>query len=279
MQHLPYFGELEAEICPTSTQVDTSVYNLYPSEQTSSEPESPEFFQGTTLPHTTFTHSHGLMLEEETRRDYLSTFEPIQFSEPNYFLEKMPPYTSNAAPDLYMPRNHAGAHVREIKSLENTPVDLDVNYGVGSSDSALPSSSSEPSKDPYLFLATDSIPNNEVSVSFSGVNSDYNYYQPRLVPEISTDFSSELTLGHSGPIWNLSGAPKIPSYQANTCYFTLPHNQAHLDDDPPVKKKARTNTIRKSADNRECSNCHCTSSPSWRRCEAGQMLLCNACGL
>ncbi|KGG50119.1 GATA-4/5/6 transcription factor [Mitosporidium daphniae] len=28
-----------------------------------------------------------------------------------------------------------------------------------------------------------------------------------------------------------------------------------------------------------CSNCGCTSTPSWRRCPTGKQLLCNACGL
>jgi hypothetical protein len=30
---------------------------------------------------------------------------------------------------------------------------------------------------------------------------------------------------------------------------------------------------------KKCSNCGATSTPSWRRCPAGKLLLCNACGL
>ncbi|KAF9287343.1 Transcription factor GATA-5 [Mortierella alpina] len=32
-------------------------------------------------------------------------------------------------------------------------------------------------------------------------------------------------------------------------------------------------------DPKYCDNCHTTSTPSWRRCPQGQILLCNACGL
>ncbi|ORZ10264.1 hypothetical protein BCR41DRAFT_294365, partial [Lobosporangium transversale] len=28
-----------------------------------------------------------------------------------------------------------------------------------------------------------------------------------------------------------------------------------------------------------CTNCHTTTTPSWRRCSQGRFLLCNACGL
>ncbi|KAK3846003.1 MAG: hypothetical protein J3R72DRAFT_358639, partial [Linnemannia gamsii] len=28
-----------------------------------------------------------------------------------------------------------------------------------------------------------------------------------------------------------------------------------------------------------CNNCQTTSTPSWRRCPKGRILLCNACGL
>ncbi|KAF9081803.1 Transcription factor GATA-5 [Mortierella sp. AD031] len=59
------------------------------------------------------------------------------------------------------------------------------------------------------------------------------------------------------------------------------HEQAGAasDDHGAMVVRRQHDVQDQDPDPKACNNCHTTSTPSWRRCPKGRILLCNACGL
>ncbi|KAF8966536.1 hypothetical protein BGZ46_000340 [Entomortierella lignicola] len=132
--------------------------------------------------------------------------------------------------------------------------------------------SQEPSNDRYLELLESSMRHE----SFASALAHGNNLQPQrqarksstdiLIHESSSivedDNSSINSTSHSG--LNIGSSITKSTHIASNNSSQLLKRQENQSQDPDPKC---------------CDNCHTTSTPSWRRCPQGRILLCNACGL
>ncbi|KAF9571232.1 Transcription factor GATA-5 [Mortierella alpina] len=75
-----------------------------------------------------------------------------------------------------------------------------------------------------------------------------------------------------------NGAFAAPSSSSLEHMSSSSSLQAQGDPTSGFTRLSRQGQVR-DPDPKYCDNCHTTSTPSWRRCPQGQILLCNACGL
>ncbi|KAF9919775.1 Transcription factor GATA-5 [Linnemannia zychae] len=60
---------------------------------------------------------------------------------------------------------------------------------------------------------------------------------------------------------------------------TVPRSESQKQVHHGIVSSSHQETYERDPDPKACNNCQTTSTPSWRRCPKGRILLCNACGL